>query len=450
MDRIATALEIKAVRFPERVISGYAAVHSNEDRVGDVIDPGAFTKTLSEQAPSDVAVLIGHNLTMLPVGIPQIIRVDSKGLYTETLVKPGPVGDDLLETAQFLHTHGKTLGMSIGYRVRSSKPERKAAGGYVKRLMDIDLREYSFATAATIANPDALTVGVKTTDGEESDETKAAVGSFSWTSQRVQAALREKNQSGCYIVEIFPNRAIYRTYSGDDVEQLYQVSYSVSGDSVTIGDPTPVDVQYVPMSMPSKTGNPDPSIETKAGGTMPTINDLPNSAFLFVEPGEDDEQGRRVPFTKRHFPYRDQEGKLAPSLLETAVIEIPESKIAGLAPAPLVARVRRMLDQARGVSTKTLDLDRPEWTVGVALEVSGLGDALRSIAEDIAEEQAAQRRLGEDTKQYRRIRADTRGRIAEVIEQLHKQLDWATTLEAGAEERAVIDRYERELALLEV
>jgi HK97 family phage prohead protease len=160
VDHLGAALELKSVDISQRIISGYAAVCSNLDRTNDIIDPGAFTKCLTEKAPGEVAVFIGHQTDTLPVGIPVLLKADGKGLYSETLIKPGPVGDDLLETAAFLQRHGRSLGLSIGYRTRDSKLER-VGGRMVRRLLDVDVMEYSFAASQSIANPEALVVGVK-------------------------------------------------------------------------------------------------------------------------------------------------------------------------------------------------------------------------------------------------------------------------------------------------
>ena len=45
--------------------------------------------------------------------------------------------------------------------------------------------------------------------------------------------------------------------------------------------------------------------------TAAYINDLPDSSFLYVEPGgEKDDQGRTVPRSKRHFPVKGPDGSI--------------------------------------------------------------------------------------------------------------------------------------------
>lgn len=441
MDHLGTSLEIKTVSFPDRTIEGYAAIFGNADRLGDIIDPAAFTKTLSEKPSSAVDVLIGHNALSLPVGVPIEIRADGVGLWTKTLIKPGPVGDDLLHTAEFLRQNGRKLGMSIGYRARDRRPERKAGGGYVNRLMDIDLSEYSFASDRMTVNPLATVTSVKAGESEDGEELKAAIGSFDWTRHKVAAALREKTQTGCYIVEIFPTRAVYRTYSGDD-EQLYEAGYSVSGETVTVGESSPVDVQYVPMNGTKAVEVPPVEM------TQAQLDALPDSAFLYVKAGGQlDSEGKTVPRAHRFFPVQN-EGKYIPELLTKAIADLDGATLDGLDVGLTRARARRMLESSIGY--KTLDVDAPEWKAGAALQLCATADRLYALAEQVAEEQKARRTLGEDTKDGRRIRPDVRQMIADTMDELKAIVDWAVTVDKGAEETALLDRYQRELDLLTI
>jgi len=52
--------------------------------------------------------------------------------------------------------------------------------------------------------------------------------------------------------------------------------------------------------------NEDSMMEHRAEMTARSINDLPDSAFAYIEPGgSKDEQGKTVPRSKRHFPIHD-------------------------------------------------------------------------------------------------------------------------------------------------
>jgi HK97 family phage prohead protease len=164
MEYLSADLEIKTLDVPRRIISGYACVHNTVDRVHDVIDPTASAKAVARLGnPADIAVFVGHDTKSLPVGIPQVIEATPQGLYTETYILKGRDGDNLLATAKDLLDHGQSLGMSIGFKTRDSRYEPAgAAGKKVRRLLDYELKEYSFAAAQAIAHPEALVASVKT------------------------------------------------------------------------------------------------------------------------------------------------------------------------------------------------------------------------------------------------------------------------------------------------
>jgi len=74
------------------------------------------------------------------------------------------------------------------------------------------------------------------------------------------------------------------------------------------------------------------------------INDLPDSAFLFVEAGgEKDESGRTVPRSKRHFPYKKSSGAIDLPHLRNAIARIPQSNAPGLDKDAVQARARKLL-----------------------------------------------------------------------------------------------------------
>lgn len=61
--------------------------------------------------------------------------------------------------------------------------------------------------------------------------------------------------------------------------------------------------------------------------TRSFINDLPDSAFLYIESGGKKEGGKTTPRALRHFPYKDSGGKVDMAHLRNAVGRIPQSKV---------------------------------------------------------------------------------------------------------------------------
>ena len=94
----------------EGTFSGYGAVFSNVDSGGDVIEPGAFTKTIAEGV-GRVKVLSGHNEALLPIGKPLELREDAKGLFMKAKISDTALGRDV----KTLIHDGVLCELSIGY-----------------------------------------------------------------------------------------------------------------------------------------------------------------------------------------------------------------------------------------------------------------------------------------------------------------------------------------------
>lgn len=129
-----------------RMIMGYAAAFSNVDRVGDVIERGAFKKTIAERK---IKVFYNHQM---PIGSPKVMREDERGLYTESYISKTAKGDEILELVR----DGVISEMSIAYEVvKGNWDEREK----VRKLKELKLYEYGPVDFA--ANEDAVISGVK-------------------------------------------------------------------------------------------------------------------------------------------------------------------------------------------------------------------------------------------------------------------------------------------------
>ena len=71
------------------------------------------------------------------------------------------------------------------------------------------------------------------------------------------------------------------------------------------------------------------------------INDLPESAFAYVEPGEK-EDGKKQPLSKRHFPIRDASGKLDPAHVANAASRAPQSPFGDKAMPKILAAEKEL------------------------------------------------------------------------------------------------------------
>ena len=78
----------------EGIFSGYGAVFENIDSGGDIIEQGAFTKTLAE-GWERVKILALHSDSCLPIGRPIELREDENGLYISARISDTAMGRDV-------------------------------------------------------------------------------------------------------------------------------------------------------------------------------------------------------------------------------------------------------------------------------------------------------------------------------------------------------------------
>ena len=142
----ASKFEIKACA--ENTIEGYAAYFGNVDSYGDIIEQGAFTKTLKENN-NRVKVLWQHN-TNEPIGKPIQMEQDSKGLYIKAKISMTDVGRKAME----LMRDGVIDEMSIGYDI--IKDEFKGKNRMLK-----ELRLWEFSPVTFAANEKARITSAK-------------------------------------------------------------------------------------------------------------------------------------------------------------------------------------------------------------------------------------------------------------------------------------------------
>lgn len=139
----------------QRILEGYASAFGNPDSYGDIVQRGAFTKTILERK-NRIKVLNQHN-TNQPIGKPLTMLEDSHGLLTTAFIANTPLGSDVLTLA----AEGILSELSIGFdTVKSSIRE---AGG--RDLEELRLWEWSPVTFA--ANDLAIITGVKSSSDLE-------------------------------------------------------------------------------------------------------------------------------------------------------------------------------------------------------------------------------------------------------------------------------------------
>lgn len=182
--------EIKKVVFESEVkageqgiFSGYGSIFGNEDQGNDIVQKGAFTKSLKERPAKKVKMLFQHK-TDEPIGIFEEIYEDQKGLFVKGRLA---LGTQKGREAYELLKIGALDGMSIGFRADPQKQSYNENKRGVRTLKEVDLMEISLVTFPM--NENALITSVKGNSKSirEWEEILRDVGGLSRTESKVGA-----------------------------------------------------------------------------------------------------------------------------------------------------------------------------------------------------------------------------------------------------------------------
>ncbi len=133
--------EIKAEN-SKGIFTGYGSIFGNEDQGNDVMQKGAFTKSLVNRPVSKVKMLYQHK-TDEPIGVFTDMYEDSKGLFVKGQLA---MGTQKGREAYELLKMGALDGMSIGFRADPEKQGYNENKRGVRTLKEVDLMEISLVT----------------------------------------------------------------------------------------------------------------------------------------------------------------------------------------------------------------------------------------------------------------------------------------------------------------
>lgn len=164
----STEMPVHGVDVEKGIVTLYASAFGNVDSDGDVMEKGAFTKTIQERGPASGRSRIKHlyqHDRMNPIGIPITIEQDDFGLLIQSKVSDVKNGDYLK-----LYRDGVITEHSIGFEI--VKSDRKSswnegAGEDVQFIKEVKLWEYSAVTWG--ANENTPVVGMKSALNEAND-----------------------------------------------------------------------------------------------------------------------------------------------------------------------------------------------------------------------------------------------------------------------------------------
>ena len=118
---------------------GYASLFGVMDQGGDIVAPGAFTRSLRKRGASGVKMLWQHK-SAEPIGVWTLIEEDARGLKVR-----GKLDLSVARAREALSLMRSRAvdGLSIGFRtIRSAKDAQSGA----RRLLEVDLWEISLVT----------------------------------------------------------------------------------------------------------------------------------------------------------------------------------------------------------------------------------------------------------------------------------------------------------------
>jgi len=149
---------VKDVDTKEGIVSGYFSHFNSLDSDGDVIQKGAFSKSINEWGPGTAKPRIKHLLNHnpgQPLGVITALKEDDHGLYYESKIGTHLLGKDFLKMVD----SGIITEHSIGYKTMSEQKKDDH-----NLITDLKLWEGSSLTAWG-ANFNTPIVGVKGTKG---------------------------------------------------------------------------------------------------------------------------------------------------------------------------------------------------------------------------------------------------------------------------------------------
>ena len=156
-ERLEVASEIKAVHENDEeygVFEGYGSIFNNTDLGNDVVQNGAFLKSLKKTGAKGVKLLYQHK-TDMPIGVFDEIEEDKRGLKVKgRLALKTQAGAEAYELMKM----GALDGLSIGFRI---SPSGQSYDAKTKRRMikEVELMEISLVTFPM--NPKAKVRSVK-------------------------------------------------------------------------------------------------------------------------------------------------------------------------------------------------------------------------------------------------------------------------------------------------
>jgi uncharacterized protein len=325
-------------------VTAVVSVIGNLDDGGDVILPGAFTKTIKERGTPPnmkMRVLDQHQTDSIlrVIGRPLEVREVGRDELPEALLADYPDAQGgLLTTTQFLMDTPEGKGAfirirdgavdeySIGYDPLNVRYEDRNVGGRklrVRLLPEIKLYEYSPVIWGM--NSATSTVGVKAMGSSELESPTlgdilygAVVPAFN---RRADSLLeRGLVTAEEHVTLLDASREVGKGIKGAVPSGIH--------DRRTDSPVSSPAYYYMAGSDPDETGDDFDAAQLKATWDAAYRNSLPDSAFAYVAPDG-----------TRYFPHHDKSGKPDAAHVRNALARIPQSDVPASAKAKALSHV---------------------------------------------------------------------------------------------------------------
>jgi len=163
------SVQFKDIDGKKGIVTGYFADFNTVDSDGDIILPGAFTKTITQNGPQSskprIKHLMNHDITQ-PLGVLMVLKEDQKGLYYESKLGSHALAVDFLKMAD----SGLITEHSIGFRTIKYDQVKPWSdwreGDTARHLTELKLWEGSSLTAWG-ANSNTPLTGIKGMNKEQ-------------------------------------------------------------------------------------------------------------------------------------------------------------------------------------------------------------------------------------------------------------------------------------------
>jgi HK97 family phage prohead protease len=137
------------------IVSGYFAMFGNKDMDGDIIERGAFTKTIQERGPQGkqlIKYLLDHDRTKVVAKINNLYE-DEKGLFYEAKIGTHALGQDFVKMveSELINQH------SFGFKTIKEDYDQQAKANRIKEVMMYEGSAISFLGA----NPETNIIALK-------------------------------------------------------------------------------------------------------------------------------------------------------------------------------------------------------------------------------------------------------------------------------------------------